>query len=123
MTTSISEFIISLLPVPVALFATAVFAVALIQFVGISVYRLYFHPLANVPGPFFAKVTYLYSFYYNFLCSGRFYMKIEELHKKHGEIYSSVAFYFILSLVLETVNSLSHGIHLFCRTCCPYYTR
>lgn len=85
MTTSTSDFLGNLLPAPLILVATAVFAVAIIQFIGISFYRLYFHPLANVPGPLLAKITYLYSFYYNFLCGGRLYLKIEELHKKHGK--------------------------------------
>lgn len=28
-----------------------------------SIYRVYFHPLAKYPGPFWAKVTSLYDFY------------------------------------------------------------
>ena len=46
------------------------------------VYNRFFHPLAKVPGPFLASTTYLYQSYYN--C--RFYLKIEELHKKYGPV-------------------------------------
>jgi len=31
--------------------------------IGVIVYRLYFHPLAKYPGPFWAKITDLYDFY------------------------------------------------------------
>jgi hypothetical protein len=85
MTNSTGDFISSLLPAPLTLVFTAVFAISIIYYVGSIVYRLYFHPLANIPGPLFAKITYLYSFYYNCLCGGRFYMKIDELHKIHGK--------------------------------------
>ncbi|OQV00250.1 hypothetical protein CLAIMM_05773 isoform 2 [Cladophialophora immunda] len=62
-----------------------VFLVALIGYVVVkSIYRVYFHPLAKYPGPFWAKVTSLYDFYqalserraHNFLA----------LHKKYGPI-------------------------------------
>jgi hypothetical protein len=85
MTNSTGDFISSLLPAPLKLVFTAVFAISIIYYVGSIVYRLYFHPLANIPGPLFAKITYLYFFYYNCLCGGRFYMKIDELHKIHGK--------------------------------------
>lgn len=64
----------------------AVFLTALIGYVLLkSIYRVYFHPLAKYPGPFWAKVTTLYDFYqawsehraHNFLA----------LHRKYGWWY------------------------------------
>ncbi|GAB1211560.1 hypothetical protein ATERTT37_000683 [Aspergillus terreus] len=46
-------------------------------------YRLYFHPLAKVPGPFFARAFYFYSFWYN-LNGGRLYLQIQKLHEQYG---------------------------------------
>lgn len=44
------------------------------------VYNRFFHPLAKVPGPFLASVTFLYQSYYN----GRYYRQIEKLHERYG---------------------------------------
>ncbi|OJJ39848.1 hypothetical protein ASPWEDRAFT_49717 [Aspergillus wentii DTO 134E9] len=48
-------------------------------------YRLFFHPLANIPGPLFARVSYFYSFWYN-LHRGRFYLQVHKLHEEYGPI-------------------------------------
>lgn len=48
--------------------------------------RLYFHPLAQVPGPKFAAATLLYQTYYSFAGGrSRFYQKIAELHQQYGK--------------------------------------
>ena len=47
-------------------------------------YRLLVDPLAKFPGPKLAGATYLYEFYYSFIC-GRYASKIRELHKTHGK--------------------------------------
>lgn len=47
------------------------------------IYQLYFHPLAKVPGPFFARAFYFYSFWYN-LNGGRLYLQIQKLHEQYG---------------------------------------
>jgi hypothetical protein len=46
----------------------------------VVIYRRFFHPLAKVPGPFLSSVSTLYQSYYN----RRYYLKIDELHKKYG---------------------------------------
>ena len=48
----------------------------------ICVYRRFFHPLARVPGPFLPAITKLYQSYYN----GRYYLRIEKLHRQYGPI-------------------------------------
>ena len=55
----------------------------LLRGVGVVVYRLFFHPLAKVPGPFFARAFYFYSFWYN-MRGGRMYLQIPKLHEKYG---------------------------------------
>ena len=51
---------------------------------GVIVYRLYFHPLAKVPGPKLAAITWLYQTYYSFVGGSRFYLEIEKLHQIYG---------------------------------------
>jgi hypothetical protein len=53
---------------------------------GNIVYRLYFHPLANVPGPKLAAITWLYQTYYSFVGGSRFYLRIEQLHYIYGTV-------------------------------------
>jgi cytochrome b subunit of formate dehydrogenase len=54
---------------------------------GVIVYRLYFHPLAHIPGSRLAAVTYLYSFYFNSIAPGsQFFAQIEKLHEIYGMI-------------------------------------
>jgi hypothetical protein len=56
-----------------------------IYVIGWIVYCRFFHPLARVPGPFLASITEFYRFYYNFIKSGRYYMKFDEFVEKYGE--------------------------------------
>ena len=50
------------------------------------IYRLYFHPLAKVPGPKIAAATRGYEFWYQGVQHTRFPSKIKELHKQYGPI-------------------------------------
>ncbi len=63
--------------------AAAVFWVA-----GVLLYRRYFHPLAQVPGPALAAVTHLYAFYFSNVGGSRYYAQIERLHRKYGAVFS-----------------------------------
>jgi cytochrome P450 len=54
----------------------------IIQIVTTCIYRRFFHPLANIPGPFLPAVTKLYQTYHN----RRYYLEIERLHNKYGPI-------------------------------------
>ena len=51
----------------------------------LTFYRLFLHPLANVPGPKIAAATAWYEFYWDCPQKGRFFTKITEMHKKYGE--------------------------------------
>ncbi|KAI9042963.1 cytochrome P450 [Aspergillus affinis] len=54
--------------------------------IGLGVYRLYIHPLANVPGPKIAAITQWYELYYDVWQSGQYFLKVEEFHKQYGTV-------------------------------------
>jgi len=53
-------------------------------------YRLYFHPLAHIPGPKLAAVTFLYQTYFSFVNGSRYYAQIGKLHEAYGKLISSL---------------------------------
>jgi hypothetical protein len=63
----------------------ALLSAALLGFVVAKViYRLFFHPLANVPGPRLAAATWLYEIYYDLVQGGQFVFQLRKLHEKYG---------------------------------------
>ena len=56
----------------------------------IIIYRLFFHPLANFPGPKIAGVTSLYEAYHEIVLNGQYSKKISELHDIYGETGTNV---------------------------------
>lgn len=72
--------------VPILLICTATL---LGYFAARTVYRLFFHPLAHIPGPWLAAVTTLYEDYYDVVKPGRFVFKIKQLHARYGNAYIS----------------------------------
>lgn len=67
--------------------ATIYAAVLISSFVAYVVfYRLFFHPLAYIPGPKLAALTFLYQTYHSFKDGSRFYKRVGLLHKKYGPI-------------------------------------
>ena len=68
-------------------FFRAVLTLALAQcawLVWTALYRLYFSPLAKIPGPRLAALTSWYEFYYDVILPGRYVFKIKELHEEYG---------------------------------------
>ncbi|OOO05330.1 cytochrome P450 [Aspergillus oryzae] len=49
-------------------------------------YRLYFHPLAKIPGPKLAAASHLLEFYYDVILGGKFLFQVEKMHQKYGPI-------------------------------------
>lgn len=69
----------------------SIFALCAIVYLGcLVIYRLYLTPLAAIPGPFWAKVSHWYEFYYDFVHTGKYFEKIREMHEKYGEPCSSL---------------------------------
>lgn len=56
----------------------------LVALISLLAYRNYFHPLAHIPGPPLAKVTYLYEWYYDLYRGGQFTFQLRALHDKYG---------------------------------------
>lgn len=52
----------------------------------LTVYRLYFSPLAGFPGPKLAAATEWYEFYYQLVRDGQWGNKVKKLHEKYGPI-------------------------------------
>jgi hypothetical protein len=65
--------------------ATAMVASLLVfRVLVVSVYRLFFSPLAKFPGPKLAAATGLYETYFNLVKNGKYVFEIERLHKVYG---------------------------------------
>ncbi|KAI0544741.1 cytochrome P450 [Xylaria curta] len=57
-----------------------------VYFVGLVIYRLYFHPLAGFPGPKLAAATGWYEFYFQCWLEGQYIFETEKMVKKYGPI-------------------------------------
>ena len=49
-----------------------------------AIYRLYLSPIAHIPGPRFAALSFWNEFYYDVILIGRYTWKIGEYHEKYG---------------------------------------
>ncbi|KAL9634621.1 MAG: hypothetical protein Q9164_003980 [Protoblastenia rupestris] len=69
-------------------FVAAGFAMLAIREIFMVVYRLFFHPLARVPGPMLASATQWYEFYYDILNwpGGQYWYEVDKMHERYGPI-------------------------------------
>lgn len=67
-------------------FLTNIAYIAILYYFFRSVYRLYFHPLAHIPGPKLAAITHKWMAYHDLVHFGKLIFKIEELHKQYGPV-------------------------------------
>ncbi|KAK0656434.1 cytochrome P450 CYP542B3 [Cercophora newfieldiana] len=51
-----------------------------------AIWRLYFSPIAHIPGPRLAALTWWYEFYYDIILGGQYVYKMKDLHKEYGPI-------------------------------------
>jgi hypothetical protein len=76
------ELIYGYSPKTLALGATAA-AIATYSLT-LTIYRLFLHPLAKIPGPKLCAITGWYEIFWDVLVGGQFTFKVEEWHKKYG---------------------------------------
>lgn len=69
----------------VAFLATTFFVIYVLYLAVLIVYRLYFSPIAKIPGPKLAAATYLYEGYYDVVKRGKYTFKIGDLHAQYGQ--------------------------------------
>ncbi|KAK4452860.1 cytochrome P450 CYP542B3 [Podospora aff. communis PSN243] len=50
------------------------------------IWRLYFSPIAHIPGPRLAALTWWYEFYYDIILGGQYVFKMRDLHREYGPI-------------------------------------
>ncbi|KAI9148249.1 Cytochrome P450 monooxygenase TRI4 [Paramyrothecium foliicola] len=67
------------------IFLTTVLLAALLT-IGGAIRRLFLHPLAHIPGPKLAALTWWYEFYFDAIRPGQYVFKIQELHRRYGPI-------------------------------------
>jgi hypothetical protein len=53
-------------------------------FACLAISRLLLSPLSRFPGPKLAAFTWAYEFYYDWILPGRYYERVEQMHKKYG---------------------------------------
>ncbi|KAF2503356.1 cytochrome P450 [Lophium mytilinum] len=72
---------LSALPlVPTILILTAGYMISF------GVYRIFFSPISHIPGPWQAKVTFWYEFYYDVIVGGQYMFEIFKMHEKYGPV-------------------------------------
>jgi len=64
-----------------------------------AIRRLYIHPLAHIPGPKLAALTWWYEFYYDGIQEGRYVFKIQELHAQYGKSFGTIRLDVIVWLI------------------------
>jgi hypothetical protein len=75
--------------VPWSLAVLAVVAFLIAKWVVTAVYRLFFHPLAKIPGPKLAAISWNYERYFDVYKGAQFWRQIGELHKQYGRLLHS----------------------------------
>ena len=73
-------------PISMALFYSAILILTATWIVYLVIYRLFYHPLAAIPGPKRAALTFLYQTYFSFKDGSRFYKQVGLLHKEYGPV-------------------------------------
>ncbi|KAI1636385.1 cytochrome P450 [Biscogniauxia mediterranea] len=62
-------------------------AVVYVSYIGgLVLYRLKFHPLAGIPGPFLCRISYLQQCYYEAILNGKFLERFPGYHRRYGPV-------------------------------------
>ncbi|KAF5026931.1 hypothetical protein F66182_961 [Fusarium sp. NRRL 66182] len=54
--------------------------------ISLGLYRVTLHPLANIPGPRLAALTYWYEIYYEVFLGGQYFKEMNRMHNEYGPI-------------------------------------
>ncbi|KAI1504778.1 cytochrome P450 [Biscogniauxia marginata] len=52
----------------------------------VGLYRVTLHPLAKIPGPKLAAMSYWYDIYYEIILGGQYFKRIKDMHREYGPI-------------------------------------
>jgi hypothetical protein len=63
----------------------ALAGLALVYLITRTIYRVYFHPLSHIPGPWLAACTSLYNAYYDILGMGLV-KELPDYHARYGSV-------------------------------------
>ena len=74
----------SLIPLQLNTLITISVVLLLLYTIYGAFWRLYLSPVAHVPGPRFAALTFWNEFYYDVVLGGKYTFKIQEYHEKYG---------------------------------------
>ncbi|KAF2195494.1 putative cytochrome P450 [Zopfia rhizophila CBS 207.26] len=72
--------------IPLSHLIPLILALLLIYIITLFLYRVYFSPLSHIPGSKLAAATSWYSFYFDALKIGRYFVEVEKIHRKYGPI-------------------------------------
>lgn len=59
---------------------------SIVYAIGLGIYRIWFSPIAHIPGPLIGRLTFWYEFYYDVGCRGQYVWRVKELHQQYGPI-------------------------------------
>lgn len=68
------------------LFPVIISVALVIYVVGLGIYRIWFSPIAHIPGPLLGRLTTWVEFYYDVILRGQYVFRVQELHKQYGPI-------------------------------------
>jgi hypothetical protein len=71
---------------PLGVWVGVGFGLWVLSLLSLGVYHLYFHPLAEFPGPKLAALTLWYETYHDVWLRGKYVFKIKEMHEKYGRL-------------------------------------
>lgn len=69
--------------------SAAFVALLILLWLATVLYHLFLSPVAKIPGPRLAAITFWYEFYYDVWNKGQYTWKLKELHKQYG-IFSAL---------------------------------
>ena len=81
-----------------------------------AIYRIFLTPIAHIPGPLFARLTFWNEFYYDVALGGKYTFKLKEYHEKYGGSSQDDE----APIVIDPRQDLSSEST---RTKCTYWTR